>query len=401
MPNGEEPGVDITYEIPWYRDEELKANLMADAGGNIADHWINLTQEKPPDTLWEKISWYGGVGAQMIISFYTFPIGLSGFILEESLQSWGFAAYMLSQAREHQRLLDHIENWKDAIEVARNIRNELGAASPIIFGAVTSYIMASAVQAEQMKYVAERALLKEAEKDEKLREKELERMKYGEVRLSSSPSGAEIYINGVNTEKLTPETFKKLDVGPTVFEVRKYNKKTELWDALVFEINLEPGRRKEIHARIPIGIKGEITPGDDTEETEEPILPTWIKAEVEGEYAVDGDTFITSKDERVRILGIDAPELGRPFADEARTFLSEQVEDKKITMQIMSAQPLDAYGRTLAVVKNYKGNVAILLLSAGLARVDILDESPLDRYRYDEAEATAKTRKVGIWGELP
>ena len=50
-------GVDITEEIPWYRDEDLKKEIMTDAGANITDHWIRLTQEPPPDDFIGKISY--------------------------------------------------------------------------------------------------------------------------------------------------------------------------------------------------------------------------------------------------------------------------------------------------------------------------------------------------------
>lgn len=394
-------GVDITYDIPWYRDDELKAKLMTNAGKNLNDHWINLAYEKPPDDLLGKIGWYAGIGAQLIISMATFPVGLAGFILEETLQSWGFSAYMLQQARQYEALQSHVINWKDAIDMARWVRDDIGAVSPIIFGSVTEFILAAAVSAEVMSRVADAQLAKQAETDEKAREKELERMLYAELRLSSSPSQAEIWFDGVNTELLTPETFKTIEPGPHVFEVRKWNKKTEEWDILAFETNMEAGRRKEVLARIPVGIKGETEEGQDTETEEESILPMWIKAEVTGEYAIDGDTFITSTGERIRVLGIDAPEIGRPWADVAKDYLHNQIEDKKIELRILSANPLDVYGRTLAICKNYKGTIAIFLLSAGLARVDIWDDSPLDRYRYDAAEDQAKARKVGIWGELP
>ena len=397
----EEPGVWMTDRIPWYRDDELKAELMMNAGKNLTDHWINLAYEKPPDDLLGKIGWYAGIGAQLIISMFTFPVGLAGFILEETLQSWGFSAYMLQQARQYETLQKHVVNWKDAIDVARRVRDDIGAASPIIFGSVTEFILAAAVSAEVMSKVADARLLEQAETDEKARQKELERMLYAELRLQSSPSQAEIWLDSVNTELLTPETFKTIEPGPHVFEVRKYNKKTEEWDILIFETNMEAGRRKEILARIPIGIKGETTEEQDTDTSEESILPMWIKAEITGEYAIDGDTFITSTGERIRVLGIDAPEMGREWADVAKDYLQNQIEDKKIELKILSANPLDTYGRTLAVCKNYKGTIAIFLLSAGLARVDIWKTSPLDRTRYDAAEEQAKARHVGIWSELP
>lgn len=390
-------------ETYWVRDDKLVADTdeLINLGGKLVDDWTWWAQKPPPDDFWGKIIWFWVVLQQLGLSTITFPAALGAFLLEEAVQTVGMGAYMLWCAKDYEGLNSYIPWQKNFIDGATVTAGAMAIISPITGGAVMRYMSAAKESAVALERASETVQAKLAETDEAARGKELERMKYSEVRLSSSPSGAEIWINGVNTELLTPETMKKLDVGPTVFEVRKYNKKTELWDVLIFEINLEPGRRKEILARIPIGITGETVEDGDTESVEESILPQWIKAEVEGEYAVDGDTFITSKDERVRILGIDAPELGRPFAEEARTFLTEQIEDKKITMQIMSAKPLDVYGRTLAVCKNYKGNIAILLISAGLARVDILDDSPLDRYRYDAAEQTAKTRKVGIWGELP
>ena len=400
MPDDEEGAPALFMGGSWVANA-MRGLEITKEGGDIFETWTDLSTQPPPEDLIGRILWSLGVMGQLVISLFTFPAGLAAFMLEEAVQSFGMGSYMLYTAGEYEILQDYLVGQKAFIDAAEIGAKNVATISPIIGGAVIIYMEAAKMSTAAFEQAAAAQIAKQAEKDEKLREKELDKMNFGEVRLTTSPTGAEIWINGENTELLTPETLKKMPVGPTVFELAKYNKKNEEWDVFVFSIDIEAGRRKEIHVRIPPGIHGDIDLEPGEEVSDEPILPLWIAAEVEGEYAIDGDTFITSKDERIRILGIDAPELGRPYADEARTFLDENIEDKALQLKIMSTTPLDAYGRTLAVVKNYKGNVAILLLSAGLARVDILDDSPIDRYRYDEAEKTAKTRKVGIWSELP
>ena len=482
-------GVDITEEIPWYRDEELKKEIQTDAGANITNHWIQLTQEPPPDDFLGKLSWYAGVGAQLIISLFTFPVGLAGFILEETLQTWGFSAYIMWSAKDYEGLQNHLVAWKQQIEAARNIRNNLGAISPIIFGAVTDFIQASAVSNVVFYHAAEKKIFEQAEKDEELRKRLLYDATYGQLRLSSTPALAEIWIDGANTEKLTPETFKGLEDRSYDIELRKFNTTTEDWDIFIFTTQIHAGKVKELHVRIPKGtitdeeyekeattgtlklestptsaqiwINGvdtekltpevikEMTPGNYTillksysrrtdawteyeftvnivagkklelrvnipkgesegdeedeqeDEDEKPILPEMIKAEVTGEYALDGDTFQTVTGERIRLLGMDAPELGRPWADVATKFLSDRIAGKKVNLKIQSHKPLDTYGRTLAICTTSRGDITELMLSNGLATYLYFDDDIYDPTRYKMAETLAKERRVGIWGALP
>jgi micrococcal nuclease len=127
-----------------------------------------------------------------------------------------------------------------------------------------------------------------------------------------------------------------------------------------------------------------------------------LTAEVVGDYALDGDTIQTTEGERIRLLAIDAPELGQPWADVSKEYLNSLVEDKKLTIKIQTTAPLDAYGRTLAIVKSHKGDCSKLLLISGLARLFIGDDAIYDTTPYNAAEILARTRKVGIWsGKLP
>ncbi len=88
--------------------------------------------------------------------------------------------------------------------------------------------------------------------------------------------------------------------------------------------------------------------------------------------AVDGDTLRCGR-ERVRLVGLDAPELQgrcareRRLAVAARDRLNGIVLRGGITLQ-RQRRP-DRYGRTLAVVRDRQGrDVAAVLIAEGLAR---------------------------------
>ena len=80
---------------------------------------------------------------------------------------------------------------------------------------------------------------------------------------------------------------------------------------------------------------------------------------------IDGDTFV-SGDTRVRLYGMDAPEIGEPCADEATDRL------KDLAGSMVRVEPgtraIDQYGRTLAYLYTESGaSIDELLISEGLA----------------------------------
>jgi len=121
---------------------------------------------------------------------------------------------------------------------------------------------------------------------------------------------------------------------------------------------------------------------------------------------VDGDTIDVATFGRVRLLGIDAPEIGRgydtsaPFAREARTRLAAIVLHRWIRLEPDGA-PLDTYNRRLAYVLTEDGVfVNAVLVREGLARVTARAPlSRLDELRRAETEAQAFRR--GMWGNTP
>ena len=121
---------------------------------------------------------------------------------------------------------------------------------------------------------------------------------------------------------------------------------------------------------------------------------------------VDGDTIDVALFGRVRLLGIDAPELGRgfdtsaPFGREARDRLTQLVLHRWVRLEQEGAA-LDVYNRHLAYVMTEDGQcVNAVLVRDGLARVSA--RVPLTRLaELQHAEAEAQAFRRGMWGSTP
>jgi endonuclease YncB( thermonuclease family) len=119
-------------------------------------------------------------------------------------------------------------------------------------------------------------------------------------------------------------------------------------------------------------------------------------------YVVDGDTIDVAGLGRVRLLGIDAPEIGRqgdssePFADAARDRLSSLLARRWVRLEF-ELERRDRYDRSLAYVFLESGTfVNALLAREGLAR--IAAGQPLKRLgELQRAEAEAKAMRRGMW----
>jgi micrococcal nuclease len=120
----------------------------------------------------------------------------------------------------------------------------------------------------------------------------------------------------------------------------------------------------------------------------------------------DGDTIDVANVGRVRLLGIDAPEIGRvydtaaPFGREARDRLVALVLHRWIRLET-EGQQTDMYDRRLAYVLTEDGQfVNAVLVREGLARVTA--RVPLSRLpELQKAEAEAQAFRRGMWGALP
>ena len=119
-------------------------------------------------------------------------------------------------------------------------------------------------------------------------------------------------------------------------------------------------------------------------------------------FAVDGDTIDVAGIGRVRLLGIDAPELGyrfdtaAPFARQARDRLTALVVSRYVRLET-DVELHDKYGRVLAYVIRDDGMlVNAVMLREGLARVTA--RAPLRRLaELRAAEGEARRSRRGMW----
>jgi len=110
---------------------------------------------------------------------------------------------------------------------------------------------------------------------------------------------------------------------------------------------------------------------------------------------LDGDTVEIDGGERVRLIGIDAPEKYEPYFKEARDKLKELVDKKEIVLE-KDATDKDSYGRLLRYI--WLGN---LLVNAEMVRQGwAVSQTYLPNVKYQEQilkasiEATIKKRRL-------
>ena len=84
---------------------------------------------------------------------------------------------------------------------------------------------------------------------------------------------------------------------------------------------------------------------------------------------IDGDTFVTNKGDKVRMIGIDAPELQTLQGIESKMYLYNLIKDKTITLQKDNySHNEDKYGRLLRYVYLNGQDVNLLMLKKGYAK---------------------------------
>ena len=141
-------------------------------------------------------------------------------------------------------------------------------------------------------------------------------------------------------------------------------------------------------------------------QTPAPSLRVTRSESVVVKAVIDGDTIDVSTYGRVRLLGIDAPEVGRgfdtsaPFGREAKDRLTSLVLNRWVRLEQEGAA-LDVYNRHLAYVVRDDGVcVNVTLVRDGLARVSA--RTPLTRLaELQRAESEAQAYRRGMWGTAP
>ena len=125
------------------------------------------------------------------------------------------------------------------------------------------------------------------------------------------------------------------------------------------------------------------------------------------ERVVDGDTLLLQSGERVRLIGVDTPEIKHPkkpvqyFGNEASAFTRRVVEGKRVRLEFDHGNAVrehkDRYGRTLAYVFLEDGtllNAEIIKQGYGHAYTQF-PFSRMEEFRRLEREAREEER--GLW----
>ena len=132
----------------------------------------------------------------------------------------------------------------------------------------------------------------------------------------------------------------------------------------------------------------------------DPVVET-----VEVRRVIDGDSLQLVDGRKIRLVGINTPELGwdqrpdEPLARVAKSALKKFIGQRPVGLKF-GPDRFDHYGRTLAYVVSADGDSAgEFLLKQGLAAMVAIPPNLAHIDKYRAAEQQAQANKLGIWKE--
>jgi micrococcal nuclease len=112
----------------------------------------------------------------------------------------------------------------------------------------------------------------------------------------------------------------------------------------------------------------------------------------------DGDTFSCRDRRRVRLLGIDSPELGQGEPGRQAQAALQRLLPSGATVRLeRDVTPRDRFGRELAYVWTGSRMVNELLVREGWAVLYTLPPNVKYAQRLEQAQKTARTTGAGLW----
>jgi len=117
----------------------------------------------------------------------------------------------------------------------------------------------------------------------------------------------------------------------------------------------------------------------------------------------DGDTITVldklSKEHKVRLMGIDAPEKSQAFGNEAKKSLSNYIYKKEVSVEY---KKYDKYKRIVGKVTLDGQDICLQMIVDGMAwhyTAYEKEQSKTDKELYREAETKARKVNLGLWYE--
>lgn len=118
--------------------------------------------------------------------------------------------------------------------------------------------------------------------------------------------------------------------------------------------------------------------------------------EYEVSQIIDGDTVKLINGEKVRLIGINAPETGQPYAEESKEKLDQLIGNAIIKLK-RDVDKKDRYGRWLRYV--YVGETFVNLEMVNQGYATAYSISPNLKYSddFENAEQEALDNEIGMW----
>ena len=130
------------------------------------------------------------------------------------------------------------------------------------------------------------------------------------------------------------------------------------------------------------------------------FLPSLCSADlIEGivTKVYDGDTVTLSTGDKIRLAGIDAPEIKQPFGIESRDALRSAILNKSVTV---SWSKFDRYKRKVGKIYFRRVDQNWRQVQNGFAWHYVkyaAEQSQGDQERYANEESKARAGRVGLW----
>jgi micrococcal nuclease len=113
---------------------------------------------------------------------------------------------------------------------------------------------------------------------------------------------------------------------------------------------------------------------------------------------IDGDTFETSEGEKVRMIGINAPEISDFYGEQAKNYLIRLILNKKIELVSDNfSSDRDRYGRLLRYVKLEGVDINQKMIADGYAFA-YLKFNFSKSTSYEAVQVKSRELNQGIWG---
>jgi micrococcal nuclease len=144
--------------------------------------------------------------------------------------------------------------------------------------------------------------------------------------------------------------------------------------------------------------------GPETTPTTQPAAGGIPSAATEAtvEYVHDGDTLFLTDGRKVRMLGINTPEIGdnlECYGDEATALLRQLLPKGTHVWVLPDVEPLDQYGRSLLFIyTDDSTNVNLEMLRQGAAEVEMYRPNLMFQAEIEATERSAVDAAAGLWG---